>query len=88
MAKAAPEMAVVTKVYDLVIWSCQHIAKFPRSQRFTLGDRLEMRLFDVLEKLIRTSPAATGHSGFSSRSRDSSVRLPIATASSTMPCAA
>ena len=53
MAKAAPEMAVVTKVYDLVIWSCQHIAKFPRSQRFTLGDRLEMRLYDVLEKLLR-----------------------------------
>ena len=46
-------MAVITKVYDLVIWSCQHIAKFPRSHRFTLGDRLEVRLYDVLEKLLR-----------------------------------
>lgn len=42
-------MAVITKVYDLVIWSCHHIAKFPRSHRFTLGDRLEIRLYDVLD---------------------------------------
>ena len=53
MPKAPPEMAVITKVYDLVIWSCQHVAKFPRSHRFTLGDRLEIRLYEVLEKLLR-----------------------------------
>ena len=41
MAKAPPEMLVITKVYDLVLWSCHHTAKFPRSHRFTLGDRLE-----------------------------------------------
>ena len=53
MPKAPPEMAVITKVYDLVLWSCQHIEKFPRSYRFTLGDRLEIRLYEVLEKLLR-----------------------------------
>ena len=53
MAKAGPEMLVITKVYDLVIWSCRHVAKFPRSHRFTLGDRLEVRLYQVLEMLIR-----------------------------------
>ena len=53
MPKAPAEMVVITKVYDLVIWSCHHIAKFPRSHRFTLGDRLEIRLYDVLEKLLR-----------------------------------
>ena len=50
---AGPEMLVITKVYDLVIWSCRHVTKFPRSHRFTLGDRLEVRLYQVLEMLIR-----------------------------------
>lgn len=54
MTKAAPpEMLVISKVYDLVLWSCRHIAKFPRSHRFTLGDRLERRLYDLLELLLR-----------------------------------
>ena len=53
MAKAGPEMLLITKVYDLVVWSCRHVAKFPRSHRFTLGDRLEVRLYEVLEMLIR-----------------------------------
>ena len=53
MAKAGPEMLLITKVYDLVVWSCRHVAKFLRSHRFTLGDRLEVRLYEVLELLIR-----------------------------------
>ena len=53
MAKAPPEMLVIMKVYDLVLWSCPHVAKFPRSHRFTLGDRLERRLYDLLELLLR-----------------------------------
>ena len=55
MAKAGPEMLLITKVYDLVVWSCRHVAKFPRSHRFTLGDRLEVRLYEVLEMLIRAT---------------------------------
>ena len=53
MAKAGPEMLLISKVYDLVVWSCRHVAKFPKSHRFTLGDRLEIRLYEVLERLIR-----------------------------------
>ena len=53
MARAGPEMLLITKVYDLVVWSCRHVAKFPRTHRFTLGDRLEVRLYEVLEMLIR-----------------------------------
>jgi 23S rRNA-intervening sequence protein len=49
----SPELAVISKAYDLVLWSCRHLAKFPRSFRFTLGQRLETRLYDVLEKLLR-----------------------------------
>jgi len=46
-------MEVVTKTYDLVVWSSQHVARFPRSHRFTLGERLVGRLYGVLELLIR-----------------------------------
>ena len=53
MAKASPEMLVITKAYDLVLWSTDRVAKFPRSHRFTLGDRLERRLYDVLDLLLR-----------------------------------
>ncbi|MDA1053035.1 MAG: diversity-generating retroelement protein Avd [Planctomycetota bacterium] len=53
MAKITTEMKVIEKTYDLVVWSCQHIGKFPRSHRFTLGDRLEQRLYQVLEMLLR-----------------------------------
>jgi hypothetical protein len=53
MAKAGPEMDVITKMYDLVLWGAKHVGKFPRSHRFTLGDRLEVRLYAVLEMLLR-----------------------------------
>lgn len=33
-------------------WSCGHIARFPRSYRFTLGERIERRLYELLEVLI------------------------------------
>jgi hypothetical protein len=53
LAKAGPEMDVITKMYDLVLWGAKHVGKFPRSHRFTLGDRLEVRLCAVLEMLLR-----------------------------------
>jgi hypothetical protein len=53
MARVEAEMEVITKAYDLIVWSSQHLARFPRSHRFTLGDRLAHRLYDVLELLIR-----------------------------------
>jgi hypothetical protein len=46
-------MDVITKMYDLVLWGAKHVGKFPRSHRFTLGDRLEVRLYAVLEMLVR-----------------------------------
>jgi len=46
------EPAVVQKAYDLVLWAVPAIAKFPRSYRFVLGERMENALYDVLEGLI------------------------------------
>ncbi|HEX5273208.1 MAG TPA: diversity-generating retroelement protein Avd [Gemmataceae bacterium] len=52
-APGGGELIVITRAYDLVLWSCQRVAKFPRSYRETLGDRLEVRLYDVLDGLLR-----------------------------------
>jgi len=47
------ELVVITKTYDLVLWSCHHTGKFPRNHRFVLGERIERTLYDLLETLIR-----------------------------------
>ena len=44
---------VITRAYDLVLWSCHHTGRFPRSHRFVLGERIERRLYDLLETLIQ-----------------------------------
>ena len=44
---------VITKTYDLILWSCNHTSRFPRNHRFVLGERLERTLYDLLETLIR-----------------------------------
>ena len=54
MPKANTELLVITKMYELALWGANHVAKFPRSHRFTLGDRLEVRLYLILEMLIRS----------------------------------
>ena len=53
MKKLTTELAVIARTYEFVIWTCQHIAKFPRSYRFTLGEQLELRLYRILEDLLR-----------------------------------
>ena len=69
MAKASPEMLVITKVYDLVLWSCERVAKFPRSHRFTLGDRIERRYGSFHRRFALPDAAdpegvtASGHNG-------------------------
>lgn len=30
------ELTVITKTYDLILWSCNHTVKFPRNYRFVL----------------------------------------------------
>jgi hypothetical protein len=34
------ELVVITKTYDLILWSCHHTGKFPRNHRFVLGERI------------------------------------------------
>jgi len=46
------EMLVIARTYDLILWSLPQIAKMPRLHRFTLGERIEILLFEILEGLI------------------------------------
>ena len=43
---------VITAVYDYLKWAIPHVAKFPRNQRYTLGERIENKLYLLLELLI------------------------------------
>ena len=47
------ELTVLTKTYDLILWSYHYTGKFPRNHRFVLGERIERNLYDLLETLIR-----------------------------------
>ena len=51
--KKTEELIVITKTYDLILWSCNHTGRFPRQHRFVLGERLERTLYDLLETLIQ-----------------------------------
>ena len=39
-------------MYGFVLWLVPTVERFPRSQRFLLGDRLQATALDVLERLI------------------------------------
>lgn len=43
---------VIDRMYELVRWYLGHLTRFPRSQRYGLGARLEQNLYAVLEGLI------------------------------------
>lgn len=46
---------IIAKLYDMLGYLVAQVAKFPKNQRFLLGDRLELCGFDVLELLIEAS---------------------------------
>ena len=43
------EVTAVTKAYDLAPWLLPHVAGFSRQHRFTLGDRMEQGVPDILD---------------------------------------
>jgi 23S rRNA-intervening sequence protein len=45
------------KAYQFVLWLIPTLEKFPRGQRFLLGDRIETAALDVLEGLIEATYA-------------------------------
>ena len=55
MARVTIELDVINKTYELVVWSSQHLEKFPKTYRFTLAERVGNRLYEVLEMLVTRS---------------------------------
>jgi len=43
---------VITSTYDFIKWAIPYIAKLPKNQRYTLGERIENKLFDLFGLLI------------------------------------
>lgn len=53
MASSVPQ--AVQSCHDLLLWLIPQLDKFPRSRRFTLGERVEGRLLEVLELLVEAA---------------------------------
>jgi len=45
----------VQACHEILIWLVPHLDKFPRVRRFTLGERLESTLLEVLELLVQAA---------------------------------
>ena len=50
--KKDQELTVITKTYDLILWSCNHLSQFPRNHSFVLSERIERNHYGLLETLI------------------------------------
>jgi hypothetical protein len=51
----AKEVDSITRLYDYLLWTIPKIDKFPRNRKFTLGDRIEHLLLDILALLIEAA---------------------------------
>ena len=52
---AASTVQAVPKLYDVILWLMGRVEKFPRSQKFTLGDRIITLCLDTLDILIEAT---------------------------------
>jgi len=59
--KKTEELVIITKTYDLILWSCNHTRRFPRQHRFVLGERIEQNLYDLLKTLIQAKYTRDRH---------------------------
>ncbi len=55
------ELTVITKTYDLILWTVNHTSRFPRNRRHVLGVRIEQHVYDVLELLIEAKFSRQRH---------------------------
>lgn len=48
-------LKAIPRTYDLLKWLMPAISKFPKDKRYTLGQRLENQLLDILALLIEAN---------------------------------
>ena len=53
--KPAEPALVVQRAFDLSLWLIRRVEKFPRSFRFSVGDRVIARSLDLLETLAEAA---------------------------------
>jgi len=51
-------LVLFQKIYDLILWIYPRINKFPKNQRFVLGQRVENTLIRLMELSIEISSGA------------------------------
>lgn len=44
--------AIILKTYNLLVFVVPILAKFPRDQKFLIGDRIETKILDVLDTFV------------------------------------
>jgi hypothetical protein len=49
------EVDAITKLYDYLLWMIPQLEKFPRRQKFLIGDRIETLMLDILDLLIEAA---------------------------------
>jgi hypothetical protein len=59
MEKEGSAPVAVGKAYDFVLWLVPKVENFPRSFRFTVGDRLTVTGLDLLMLLVEAAYSAT-----------------------------
>ena len=52
---AVSTVQAVPKLYDVIMWLMGRVEKFPRAQKFTLGDRIVTLSLDILDVLIEAT---------------------------------
>jgi hypothetical protein len=57
MKPGTKELSIIQKTYDLIQWYVPHLNKLPKAHKFTLGDRIANRMYDLLEDLIKAKYA-------------------------------
>ena len=49
------DLVIFQKVYDLILWLYPTVNKFPKSQRFVLGQQIENTLLEILKGIIQAN---------------------------------
>ncbi len=52
---STPVAPVLEKMHQFMLWLIPTVDKFPRAQKFLLGDRLQTAALDVMERLIEAA---------------------------------
>jgi len=49
------DLIIFEKIYELILWLYPTVNKFPKSQRFVLGQRIEDTILEILEGIIEAN---------------------------------